>query len=96
MYVSLGCVLGMARLDPNSHLVDIDPELESTLRLITNTRRRLFDSSFGVEDSSAIASGLVDNLAYSVLHSVGSVSYSSDFDFVSSSSLVNSMHSDNM
>ena len=56
----------------------------------------LFDHSFGVKDSSAIASDLVDDLAYSVLNFVGSVSSSSNFDSVSSSSLVNSVHSDNI
>ena len=64
----------MTRSDPNPNFVDIDPELERTLRLIRNARRRLFDPSFGVEDSSDIASSSFDNLAYSVLNYVGSVS----------------------
>ena len=40
----------MTRLDPNPNLVNIDPELDTTLRLIRNARRRLFELSFGVED----------------------------------------------
>ena len=86
----------MTRSDPNPNLVDIDSELEMTLRLIRNAKRRLFDPSFGVEDSSAITSGSIDDSAYPILNYVVSVSSSSDFDSISSSSLVNSVYSDNM
>ena len=82
----------MTRSDPNFNLVDIDPKLERTLRLIRNARRRLFDHCFGVEDLHAITSAYVNDSAYPILNFVGRVSSSSGFDFVSSSSLVNSMH----
>ena len=82
----------MTRIDPNPNLVDIDPEIERTLRLIRNARRRIFNTSFGVEDSSVVASSSVSNSAHPIFTPTGSSS--SNFDSISASCLVDSVHLD--
>ena len=58
----------------HSNLVEFDPEIERTLRLIRIARRRLFDTSF-VEDSST------DNSTLNSPISVSNPNFSNNFVF---------------
>ena len=93
-YAMFWCI---TRSNPNPYLVELDLELERTLRLIRNTRRMLFDTSLGVENLGVGTSNPVSNLVHLVFNPIGSSSF--DFDSISSGILIdyeNSNRSINM
>ena len=79
----------MTRSKLNPDLVEFDPKIERTLRLIRTTRRRLFDPSF-VKDSLGV---LADHCTYNsptyVSNPKVDSSSNSEFDFVASTLVSN-------
>ena len=54
----------MTRSYLNPNLVELDLELERTLRLIKDTRKRLLDTSLSVENLGVNTSSLVNNFVH--------------------------------